>query len=74
MLIMVERFILNKQRTMYFKNKFLFVDKYIIVYFTNIIYCWNTFQIVKTFHTNQNFSNSRQKTVVNVFEKQDFIL
>lgn len=38
MLIMVERFILNKQRTMYFKNKFLFVDKYIIVYFTNIIY------------------------------------
>lgn len=71
---MVERFILNKQRTMYFKNKFLFVDKYIIVYFTNIIYCWNTFQIVKTFHTNQNFSNSRQKTVVNVFEKQDFIL
>lgn len=28
MLIMVERFILNKQRTMYFKNKFLFVDKY----------------------------------------------
>lgn len=30
MLIMVERFILNKQRTMYFKNKFLFVDKYLL--------------------------------------------